>query len=87
MIFNVWQQSGVMKNKAIKEMITKKDAEKLAKKYDKDGIIIFHFEFGRIEGKHSTASQFGFVSYGKNKKLCDLMQKIADKLFEKVFQY
>ena len=59
------------------DWITKKDCEVLSTKYRRDGVIIFHFYFtGRCE--------FGYASYGKDKKYFDKMKKIADQIYDKI---
>lgn len=59
------------------DWITKKDCEALSKKYRRDGVIILHFYL-------TERCEFGYASYGKNKKHCDLMKIIADQIYDKI---
>ncbi|KKN59943.1 hypothetical protein LCGC14_0536930 [marine sediment metagenome] len=56
--------------------ITKKDCEVLSKKHGRDGVIIISFNFEKGE--------FGYASYGKDKKYCDKMKAIADQIYDKI---
>lgn len=59
------------------DWITKKDCEVLSKKYRRDGVIIFHFDF-------DLKIELGYASYGKDKKYCDKMKAIAEQIYDKI---
>lgn len=52
---------------------TVNDAKALAKKYGKDGIVIFHVSF-------ANGTQ-GYASYGKSPALCATMARVADEMY------
>lgn len=60
---------------------TVEDAKKLAQKYGKDGVIIFHFKFHRADKEGG----WGYASYGKNKNLCKRVKRLADLMADAVF--
>jgi len=58
-------------------MITKKDAEMLARVHKKDGVIIIHFNFKK-------GDPIGYTSYGRDKELSDEMKDIADQIYQEM---
>lgn len=60
---------------------TIEDAKRLAQKYEKDGIIIFHINFSERDEKGG----WGYASYGKNKSLCEAVKSLADQMADGVF--
>jgi 1,4-dihydroxy-2-naphthoyl-CoA synthase len=53
------------------------DAKKLCVRDGKAGVIIFHF---------NGDGSFGFASYGRDRKRCRLMGRIADQIFDRIEQ-
>jgi len=53
-----------------------KDAKALAKRDNLDSVIILYFK----------DDQFGYVSYGKNKRECKTAKERADKIFETLWK-
>lgn len=60
---------------------TVEDARKIAEKYGKDGVIVFHINFSDRDKK----AGWGYASYGKNKSLCDAIKSLADQMVDGVF--
>jgi len=51
--------------------LTIEQAKQLGKKLGADGVIVLVF---------SDAGQFGYTSYGRDRKRCDRMYKLAEKI-------
>jgi hypothetical protein len=61
---------------------TVEDAKKIAEKYNKDGVIVFHINFSDRDKK----AGWGYASYGSNKALCQATRKLADQMADSVFK-
>ena len=53
---------------------SKKDAKKIAKKFHKEGVVIFHF----------NKNEFGYATYGNDDKYCALMKQFAEVIYNKL---
>ena len=55
---------------------TKIDAKEIAKKYNKSGVVIFHFR----------GNEFGYASYGINEEHCEMMKRFAEVVYDKLIE-
>jgi hypothetical protein len=53
---------------------TKETAEEVAKRHEKDVVIVFHVD--------AHEGEWGYASYGKDRAHCEAAQGLADTMYE-----